>query len=348
MEVGLFNKNDLLDLIWILKVKDGFKTVFHRILVPKSLNAILVNNFISQEMFYLVISRRGGVFIKRKLICAVLLLFGLALVINVGSVAATNQTNVTVQSSSTVNTAVSTNKTVTTATSTATKVSTNSYGITLTNAKDGLARAQTFYNKNGRLPSYVSFGTKKVPIATFQQILASYGLKIVVKSVPTVWAYANSLTLYHQTTSYTCGPSSLKMELSNYGLTVKEMTLASYAGSTSISGTSHSGLLNAVTKVNMVYGTHLKAWDSKFSTIGWTGLYSYLSKNHPVILHIRSFLSPNSGHYVVLTGLNLKLGLAKIADPSYGYRTITFSSLLTRMNWVVSTGRTTKPLIFVT
>jgi predicted double-glycine peptidase len=280
----------------------------------------------------------------------VLLLFGLALFMNVGSVSATNQTNVTVQSNSTVQTSVATtNNAVTTVKSSKTKiVSSNSYGVTLTNAKDGLKRAQAFYNKNNRLPSYVSFGTKKVPIAAFQKILTSYGLKIVVKSTPTVWANTNSLVLYHQTTSYTCGPASLKMELSNYGLTVKEMTLASYSSSTSSSGTSHSGLIKAVNKVNSLYGTHLKAWESTFSSVGWTGLYNTLSKNRPVILHIRSFLSPNSGHYVVLTGINLKLGLVKIADPSYGYRTLTFSALLTRMNWVVSTGRTTKPLIFVT
>ena len=297
-----------------------------------------------------MISGHGGVFIKRKLILSVLLLFGLALVMNVGSVSATNQTNVTVQSNSTAHTSLTTtSKAVTTVKNSTKKIlSSNSYGVTLTNAKDGLKRAQAFYNKNNRLPSYVSFGTKKVPIAAFQKILTSYGLKIVVKSVPTVWAYANSLALYHQTTSYTCGPSSLKMELSDYGLTVKEMALASYSGSTSSSGTSHSGLINAVNRVNSLYGTSLKAWDSTFSSVGWTGLYNTLSKNHPVILHIRSFLNPNSGHYVVLTGINLKLGLAKIADPSYGYRTLTFSALLTRMNWVVSTGRTTKPLIFVT
>jgi len=269
-----------------------------------------------------------------------------------GSASATNQTNVTVQSNSTVHTAVSTTNTNVTTVKTAVKnsttkiVSTNSYGLTLANIKDGLNRAQTFYNTNYRLPNYVSFGTTKIPIATFQQILASYGLKIVVKSYP--WVYAKSLVYYHQTTSYTCGPSSLKMELSDYGVTLKEMSLASYAGSNSNSGTSNAGLINAVTRVNSLYGTHFKAWDSTFSSVGWTGLYKYLSANHPVILHIRSFLNPNDGHFVVLMGLNLNSGLAKIADPSYGYRTLTLSSLLTRMNWVVSTGRSSKPLIFVT
>ena len=279
-----------------------------------------------------------------------LLLFGLALAINVGSASATNQTNVTVQSNSTVHTAVATtNKNVTTvntAVKNSTKkiISSNSYGLTLSNVKDGLKRAQTFYNTNYRLPHYVSFGTTKIPIATFQKILTSYGLKIVVKSYP--WVYVKSLVYYHQTTSYTCGPSSLKMELSDYGVTLKEMSIASYASSSSNSGTSNTGLIKAVTKVNSLYGTHFKAWDSTFSSVGWAGLYKYISSNHPVILHIRSFLNPNDGHFVVLMGLNLNTGLAKIADPSYGYRTLTLSSLLTRMNCVVSTGRSSKPLIF--
>lgn len=294
--------------------------------------------------------RRGGVIIKRKLMLAVLMLFGLALVINVGSVSAANQSSTTVQSHTTVQSAVTTSKNVTTTVkkSTTTKVSTNSYGLTTAQIKDGLKRTQNFYNNNNRLPNYVSYGTKKIPIASFQKILKAYGLKILVKTYANGWVTVKNLVYDHQDTSYTCGPSSLKMELSDYGLKLNEMTLASYASSNSNVGTTHSGLINAVNKVNSIYGTKLSAWDSNFSSVGWAGLYKYISTNHPVILHIRSFLNPNtSGHYVVLMGLNMNSGLVKIADPSYGYRTLSFSSLLSRMNWVVSTGRTTKPLIFV-
>lgn len=281
---------------------------------------------------------------------AVLLLFGIALVMNVGSVSATTQTNTTVQSQTTVQSTVTTSKNVSTTVkkSTTKKVATNSYGLSLSQIKDGLNRAQVFYNKKNRLPNYVSYTNKKIPIATFKKILSAYGLKIIVKTYANGWVSVKNLTYDHQDTSYTCGPSSLKMELSDYGLTLNEMALASYASSNSNGGTTHSGLINAVKKVNKIYGTNLKAWDSKFSSVGWAGLYKYISGNHPVILHIRSFLNSNSGHYVVLMGLNMNSGLAKIADPSYGYRTLTFSALLTRMNWVVSTGRTTKPLLFVT
>jgi hypothetical protein len=125
------------------------------------------------------------------------------------------------------------------------------------------------------------------------------------------------------------------------------MGLASYAGSNNNTGTTHTGLINAVNKVNLKYGTHFRSWDQTFSSQGWNGLYRYTYYRNPIILHIRSFLNPNSGHYVVLTGINLYLKQVKIADPSYGNRIISFSSLQTRINWVVSTGRTTEPLIFL-
>jgi CARDB len=53
--------------------------------------------------------------------------------------------------------------------------------ITLVQMKDGLSRAQTFFNNNLRLPNYVSFGTKKILIADFQRIIATQGLKINIK-----------------------------------------------------------------------------------------------------------------------------------------------------------------------
>jgi len=45
--------------------------------------------------------------------------------------------------------------------------------------KDGLKRAQSFYNTNHRLPNYVTFGTKKIPIGNFLGIIGTYGQKIV-------------------------------------------------------------------------------------------------------------------------------------------------------------------------
>ena len=50
--------------------------------------------------------------------------------------------------------------------------------ITLTQMKDGISRAQKFYNSNYRLPTTVSYGSKKIPIAEFQKIIATQGLKI--------------------------------------------------------------------------------------------------------------------------------------------------------------------------
>ena len=55
--------------------------------------------------------------------------------------------------------------------------------ITLAQMKDGLSRAQKFYNSNYRLPKYVSYGSKKISIATFQKIISTQGLKIKTISV---------------------------------------------------------------------------------------------------------------------------------------------------------------------
>ncbi len=51
-------------------------------------------------------------------------------------------------------------------------------GLTVAQLKDGTSRVQAFFNKYDRLPTYVSFGTRKVPIATFEKNIATQGLKI--------------------------------------------------------------------------------------------------------------------------------------------------------------------------
>ena len=53
--------------------------------------------------------------------------------------------------------------------------------ITLTQMKTGHYRVQSFYNTYLRLPSYVSYGTKRIPISTFLKIIATQGLKINTK-----------------------------------------------------------------------------------------------------------------------------------------------------------------------
>lgn len=50
--------------------------------------------------------------------------------------------------------------------------------LTLAQMKDGLNRAQIFYNEHDRLPTYVSFGSKKIVIIEFQKIITTQGLKI--------------------------------------------------------------------------------------------------------------------------------------------------------------------------
>ena len=68
--------------------------------------------------------------------------------------------------------------------------------ITLAQMKDGVSRAQNFFNTNLRLPNNVSYGTETIPIATFQKIIATQGLKINTQikdlivtqiTAPTIW-----------------------------------------------------------------------------------------------------------------------------------------------------------------
>ena len=52
-------------------------------------------------------------------------------------------------------------------------------GLTLAQVKDGLTRAQSFILANGRLPNYVTYESKQITIAQFEQILTTEGLKLV-------------------------------------------------------------------------------------------------------------------------------------------------------------------------
>lgn len=58
--------------------------------------------------------------------------------------------------------------------------------LTLSQIKSGLVRAQKFYNKNYRLPNYISYGSTKIPISTFKKVLASQGLKIKTVSAKAI------------------------------------------------------------------------------------------------------------------------------------------------------------------
>ena len=170
-------------------------------------------------------SELGGGIIKRKIYLSAIFLFSLALVLNVSasSAASVNSTyiNASDKSLATVGVStditnytqnnVSTNVTKTDIKKVANKTSnvTNQAAgapvlvnnLTIAQLKDGISRAEAFYVKNHRLPNYINYGTRKIPIATFQKNIASQGLKIkttTVKSVPintsSVSALAKSLS----------------------------------------------------------------------------------------------------------------------------------------------------------
>jgi transglutaminase-like putative cysteine protease len=61
-------------------------------------------------------------------------------------------------------------------------ITTTVNGLTVSQLTDGISRVQAFYTKNGRLPNYVNYGTRQIPIATFQQNIATAGLKLTLSS----------------------------------------------------------------------------------------------------------------------------------------------------------------------
>lgn len=145
---------------------------------------------------------------------------------------------------------------------------------------------------------------------------------------PTGWARL-IYTRDSQDTAYTCGPSSLKMALSVYGLYYDEGTLAILVKAKPKEGTENINLVNAVNNL----GKGLKARNETFKD--WETLRGYLVKGWPVILRVASWLTPGGQHYVVLVGINVQTGQVELGDPSNGgFRATTTTDLLNRIKKV--------------
>ncbi len=149
---------------------------------------------------------------------------------------------------------------------------------------------------------------------------------------PSVVAQAWTRIIYirdSQDWNYTCGPSSLKMALSVYGLSYTETYLKGLVGAKEKIGTSNEGIVNAVNNL----GKGLKAWNESFKS--WETLRGYLAKGWPVILRIASYWTEGNEHYVLLSGLNIKDGKVELGDPSNGgFRATTTADLLARIKKV--------------
>lgn len=189
-------------------------------------------------MLYIILfstSEHGGGIIKRKIYLSAVLLFSLILVLNVSAISATstNQTSISTTGKSLETVGVATSASNFTTTSIAKKTSNTNInkvantttnpsstknmaagapvtvnGLTVAQLKDGISRAQAFYTKNGRLPNYINYGTRKISISTFKKNIATQDLKInTTKPVTTkintssVSALAKSLTAGLTTTN---------------------------------------------------------------------------------------------------------------------------------------------------
>lgn len=69
-------------------------------------------------------------------------------------------------------------------------------GLTVNMLKDGLSRVLAFYKINGRLPNYVNYGTRQIPITTFEKNLVTAGLTLHVSPNPSsVSSLAKSIAI---------------------------------------------------------------------------------------------------------------------------------------------------------
>jgi predicted double-glycine peptidase len=202
-------------------------------------------------------------------------------------------------------------------------------------------------------------------VYTYSKILAFYKTNnrlpntVSVKPWPETlgWTSLSQYTYHHQTTDYTCGPSSLYMALSYFGFnSVTESWLAKAASSNSNTGTSQSGMINAVNAVNSKYGTNFIMTVEKFT--GWNAIKNYIKNGVPVIVRVRSWLDTYGTHYVLITGINFETGKVRLADPSYNGKgtfsiydkgvsvhEVTISDLQNRIQWIVDNGKATKPVM---
>lgn len=139
-----------------------------------------------------------------------------------------------------------------------------------------------------------------------------------------------------QSTGYTCGPASLRMGFSIYGLNISELWLKEKAGSDSRNGTSIEGILNAVKAVNNAYNQNFKARNETFKS--WETFKNYLNNKNIVILRTKSWKTSGE-HYTVLIGIHQtsagSYDFVELGDPSNGgYRYTTTTDLLNKIKGV--------------
>lgn len=202
---------------------------------------------------------------------------------------------------------------------------------------------KVFIRQNGvKTANYITYKTKYKELLTrWNAFIASEKREpnylTIVYNAPTQPVQTSNWTLTgyfkqdFQDTGYTCGPTSLSMVLSALGYSFSEQTLMKLAGTTT-DGTGHSGLFTAAKKVAPV-----KTAEYRLSEIGgWQGVSTKLKEGKEFIVHLWTASLPNwdgaFGHYVFLTGVNIKEKKVRIFDPIKGDITYTTAQLERAMN----------------
>jgi len=194
---------------------------------------------------------------------------------------------------------------------------------------DARIRYFKFVAEKGREPSYV-----EVKVSQADQNIQDDG-----------WITTGYFKQDYQDTGYTCGPSSLQMALSALGCDVVESQLAKWAGTTT-AGTTVAGIGAGVSKAAAQCKMNIQWSNPSFSSLGWDKIAQGIQEGQEFILHVLTYpylrvdannqrvWTANYGHFIYLVGVNPKMRLVKVADPTKGIRTFTYDQMASAMKAV--------------
>ena len=113
---------------------------------------------------------------------------------------------------------------------------------------------------------------------------------------------------YQQITNYSCGAATLKAVFKHWGDDVDEPVLMREIGVSPKSGSTAFQVARAARRRSYL------AQEKQFTSID--ELAEYTNQDVPVIIAIRSFKTPNQGHFVVATKVRGMNGPIEIMDPN--------------------------------
>jgi len=180
-------------------------------------------------------------------------------------------------------------------------------------------------------------------------ILELANKKITTKNTAVVGTQTSNRKI-HKTTfmkqpdRYTCGPASVAMLFSAYGINADIKTLANHMF-TNNNGTSPGNMIAGVSKFNPKFGL-IQSGDYSFKKLcdlldKFKGLILQLQTQNPNNQRIKSCMDywDTYGHYVECSGYDKNKNTLLINDPSRGFKELPYSCIKQAMDWRQAIGR---------